>query len=224
MAGTVLLVEDELRIREVIADYFSGDGWTIVEAEHGEEALDLFDTVHPDLIILDIMMPHMDGFEVCRRIRVCSGVPIILLTARSADHDKVLGFELGADDYVTKPFSPKVLLARANSLMKRVMDNYEPQGYRLSFGKAALNTLTRRLELDGLPIELTPKEYELLLLLMRNKNRVISRDMILDRVWGAEFEGESRVVDSHIKKLRAKLGTQSGHIRTMIGVGYQFEL
>lgn len=224
MAGTVLLVEDELRIREVIADYFAGDGWNIVEAEHGEQALDLFDTVHPDLIILDIMMPHMDGFEVCRHIRACSGVPIILLTARSGDHDKVLGFELGADDYVTKPFSPKVLLARANSLMKRVMDNYEPQGYRLTFGKAALNTLTRRLELDGLPIELTPKEYELLLLLIRNKNRVISRDMILDRVWGAEFEGESRVVDSHIKKLRAKLGTQSGHIRTMIGVGYQFEL
>ncbi|WP_411342806.1 response regulator transcription factor [Paenibacillus sp. WLX1005] len=224
MAGTVLLVEDELRIREVIADYFAGDGWNIVEAEHGEEALDLFDTVHPDLIILDIMMPHMDGFEVCRHIRACSGVPIILLTARSGDHDKVQGFELGADDYVTKPFSPKVLLARANSLMKRVMDNYEPQGYRLTFGKAALNTLTRRLELDGLPIELTPKEYELLLLLIRNKHRVISRDMILDRVWGAEFEGESRVVDSHIKKLRAKLGTQSGHIRTMIGVGYQFEL
>ncbi len=223
MAGKILLVEDEQRIREVIADYFQSDGWVIVEAEDGEQALEQFELHYPDLIILDIMMPHMDGFDVCRHIRKHSGVPIILLTAKSADSDKVLGFELGADDYVTKPFSPRVLLARANSLMKRVTENYEPQGHRLSFGTAVLNTLTRRLELDGKPVELTPKEYELLLVLVRNKNRVIPRDTLLSRIWGIEFEGESRVVDSHIKKLRAKLGPESGHIRTVIGVGYQFE-
>ncbi|MNN38965.1 Transcriptional regulatory protein SrrA [compost metagenome] len=165
----------------------------------------------------------MDGFEVCRQIRSRSGVPIILLTAKSGDQDKIYGFELGADDYVTKPFSPKVLIARANSLMKRVTENYQPQGHMLAFGSAVLNTLARRLEVDGTEVELTPKEYEILLLLMNNKNIVFPREAIISRVWGFEFDGDNRVVDSHIKKLRFKLGYESRFIRTVIGTGYKFQ-
>lgn len=224
MKRKVLLIEDEVRIREVISDYFEQDDWEVYEADNGQDALHWFDSLHPDLIILDIMMPQMDGFEVCKQIRSCSGVPIILLTARSGDNDKVMGFELGADDYVTKPFSPKVLIARANSLMKRVTENYQPEGHMVVFGSALLNIFAHRLEVDKTQVELTPKEYDLLLLLIHNKNRVISRDTILNRVWGLEFEGDTRVVDSHIKKLRAKLGYESRYIRTVVGTGYKFEL
>ncbi|MFD1177882.1 response regulator transcription factor [Paenibacillus puldeungensis] len=223
MGKKVLIVEDEFRIREVVSDYFIQDGWEVHEAENGSDALNWFDSLYPDLVILDIMMPRIDGFEVCRQIRSRSGVPIILLTAKSGDHDKILGFELGADDYVTKPFSPKVLIARANSLMKRVTENYKPQGHMLTFGSAVLNTLARRLEVGETEVELTPKEYELLLLLITNKNIVVPRDTIINRVWGVEFEGDTRVVDTHIKKLRAKLGFESRFIRTVIGTGYKFE-
>lgn len=223
MGKKVLIVEDEFRIREVVSDYFIQDGWEVHEAENGSDALSWFDSLYPDLVILDIMMPRIDGFEVCRQIRSRSGVPIILLTAKSGDHDKILGFELGADDYVTKPFSPKVLIARANSLMKRVTENYKPQGHMLTFGSAVLNTLARRLEVGETEVELTPKEYELLLLLMTNKNIVVPRDTIINRVWGVEFDGDTRVVDTHIKKLRAKLGFESRFIRTVIGTGYKFE-
>ncbi|MBE9917056.1 response regulator transcription factor [Paenibacillus donghaensis] len=223
MRKKVLIVEDEIRIREIIKDYFIQDGWQVYEIDNGIEALSWFEVLNFDLIILDIMIPHMDGFEVCRQIRSQSGVPIILLTAKSGDHDKIFGFELGADEYVTKPFSPKVLIARANSLMKRVTENYKPQGHMLTFGSAVLNTLARRLEVNETEVELAPKEYELLLLLISNKNIVISRETIINRVWGFEFEGDTRVVDSHIKKLRAKLGHESRFIRTVIGTGYKFE-
>lgn len=223
MGNKVLIVEDEIRIREVISDYFTQDGWEVYEIDNGIDALSWFDSWHPNLIILDIMMPRMDGFEVCRQIRSRSGVPIILLTAKSGDQDKIYGFELGADDYVTKPFSPKVLIARANSLMKRVTENYQPQGHMLAFGSAVLNTLARRLEVDGTEVELTPKEYEILLLLMNNKNIVFPREAIISRVWGFEFDGDNRVVDSHIKKLRFKLGYESRFIRTVIGTGYKFQ-
>ncbi|MNO31544.1 Transcriptional regulatory protein SrrA [compost metagenome] len=223
MGNKVLIVEDEIRIREVISDYFTQDGWEVYEIDNGIDALSWFDSWHPNLIILDIMMPRMDGFEVCRQIRSRSGVPIILLTAKSGDQDKIYGFELGADDYVTKPFSPKVLIARANSLMKRVTENYQPQGHMLAFGSAVLNTLARRLEVDGTEVELTPKEYEILLLLMNNKNIVFPREAIISRVWGLEFDGDNRVVDSHIKKLRFKLGYESRFIRTVIGTGYKFQ-
>ncbi|MNW40347.1 Transcriptional regulatory protein SrrA [compost metagenome] len=223
MGNKVLIVEDEIRIREVISDYFTQDGWEVYEIDNGIDALSWFDSWHPNLIILDIMMPRMDGFEVCRQIRSRSGVPIILLTAKSGDQDKIYGFELGADDYVTKPFSPKVLIARANSLMKRVTENYQPQGHMLAFGSAVLNTLARRLEVDGTEVELTPKEYEILLLMMNNKNIVFPREAIISRVWGLEFDGDNRVVDSHIKKLRSKLGYESHFIRTVIGTGYKFQ-
>jgi two-component system OmpR family response regulator len=222
MNKKVLLVEDEIRIREVIADYFKQNQWEVYEAGDGKEALLRFDSLQPDLLILDIMMPKMDGWEVCRQVRSRSEVPIILLTAKSDDEDKIHGFELGADDYVTKPFSPKVLVARANVLMKRVEGNAS-QPTLLTFGQAVVNTLARRLEVNHLEVELAPKEYELLLFLIKNKGIVVSRDTVLDRIWGLDFEGDSRVVDTHVKKLRSKLGTESRYIRTVIGIGYRFE-
>ncbi|WP_340023448.1 response regulator transcription factor [Paenibacillus sp. FSL K6-1096] len=223
MKKKLLLVEDELRIRELVSDYFIRDGWEVREADNGQDALLWFDSLLPDLLILDIMMPKLDGFEVCREIRRKSATPIILLTAKSADDDKIHGFELGADDYVTKPFSPKVLVARANALMKRVEGAHEPESGVVRFGTAIFNTLAHRLEVEGADVELTPKEYDLLWLLVRNKGTVIARDTILSRVWGIEFEGDSRVVDSHIKKLRSKLGYESRFIRTVVGTGYRFE-
>ncbi|MFP7254958.1 DNA-binding response regulator [Virgibacillus sp. 7505] len=223
MRKKVLLVEDELRIREVVADYFKMDGWEVHETDNGSSAIDWFDAIYPDLVILDIMMPKMDGFAVTKEVRAKSGVPIILLTAKSSDDDKIHGFDLGADDYVTKPFSPKVLVARANSLMKRATEHYLPNGHMLSFGHAVVNTKSRQLEVDKQQVELTPKEYDLLLLLLQHKNNVLSRETILNHVWGIDFEGDNRVVDTHIKKLRAKLGDESHHIRTVIGTGYKFE-
>ncbi|MNV40546.1 Transcriptional regulatory protein SrrA [compost metagenome] len=219
----LLLVEDEIRIRELVSDYFIQNDWEVLEADNGIDALVWFDSLLPDLLILDIMMPAMNGFEVCREVREKSAVPIILLTAKSTDDDKIYGFELGADDYVTKPFSPKVLVARANALMKRVEGSHQPESSIIKFGSAMFNTLAHRLEVEDAEVELTPKEYDLLWLLIRNKGIVISRDTILSRIWGIEFEGDSRVVDSHIKKLRSKLGYESRFIRTVIGTGYMFE-
>ncbi|MCE4051445.1 MULTISPECIES: response regulator transcription factor [Bacillaceae] len=223
MGKKVLLVEDEVRIREVVADYFKKDGWEVYETDNGSSAIDWFDAIYPDLVILDIMMPQMDGFAVTKQVRMSSGVPIILLTAKSSDDDKIHGFELGADDYVTKPFSPKVLVARANSLMKRANEHYLPTGHMLSFGEAIVNTKSHQLQLGGQQVELTPKEYELLVFLLQHKNNVLSRETILNHVWGFDFDGDSRVVDTHIKKLRAKLSFESHHIRTVIGTGYKFE-
>lgn len=223
MNKKVLLVEDEIRIREVIADYFKQNDWEVHEAGNGKEALLRFDGLQPDLIILDIMLPELDGWQVCREVRARSGVPIILLTAKSGDDDKILGFDLGADDYVTKPFSPKVLVARANALLKRFEGSPAAQPSLYTFGTAVLNMMARRLEVQHQEVELAPKEYDLLLFLIRNKGIVLSRDTVLDRIWGLDFEGDSRVVDTHIKKLRSKLGIESRHIRTVIGVGYKFE-
>ncbi len=223
MNKKVLLVEDEARIREVIADYFIENGWDVHEADNGQDALLWFDTLHPDLVILDIMIPQMDGFEVCRHLRKRSGVPIILLTAKAADQDKISGFELGADDYVTKPFSPKVLVARANALMKRVESNHVPEAHMLTFGSAVLNRMAHRLEVGGAEVELAPKEYDILLYLLLHKGAVVSRETIIAKIWGIAFDGDSRVVDSHIKKLRGKLGYESRHIRTVVGSGYKFE-
>ncbi|WP_339172677.1 response regulator transcription factor [Paenibacillus sp. FSL H8-0282] len=223
MKKKLLLVEDEIRIRELVSDYFLQNDWEVLEADNGRDALVWFDSLLPDLLILDIMMPAMNGFEVCREVREKSAVPIILLTAKSTDDDKIYGFELGADDYVTKPFSPKVLVARANALMKRVEGTHQPESSIIKFGSAMFNPLAHRLEVEDAEVELTPKEYDLLWLLIRNKGIVISRDTILSRIWGIEFEGDSRVVDSHIKKLRSKLGYESRFIRTVIGTGYMFE-
>lgn len=224
MNKTVLLVEDERRLREIVSDYFRNEGFEVIEAEDGKKALELFAEHEIDLIMLDIMLPEIDGWSVCRRIRKESAVPIIMLTARSDEDDTLLGFELGADEYVTKPFSPKVLVARAKTLLKRadgVVGVAEENA--MSLAGIEVNRLSRTVLVDGEEIILTHKEFELLAYLMENKGIVLSRQHLLDQLWGYDYYGDDRTVDTHIKKLRNKLGDKAKHIGTVIRVGYKFE-
>ncbi|AXO99513.1 MULTISPECIES: response regulator transcription factor [Bacillus] len=224
MNKTVLLVEDERRLREIVSDYFRNEGFEVIEAEDGKKALELFAEHEIDLIMLDIMLPEIDGWSVCRRIRKESAVPIIMLTARSDEDDTLLGFELGADEYVTKPFSPKVLVARAKTLLKRadgVVGVAEENA--MSLAGIEVNRLSRTVLVDGEEIILTHKEFELLVYLMENKGIVLSRQHLLDQLWGYDYYGDDRTVDTHIKKLRNKLGEKAKHIGTVIRVGYKFE-
>ena len=224
MNKTVLLVEDERRLREIVSDYFRNEGFEVIEAEDGKKALELFAEHEIDLIMLDIMLPEIDGWSVCRRIRKESAVPIIMLTARSDEDDTLLGFELGADEYVTKPFSPKVLVARAKTLLKRadgVVGVAEENA--MSLAGIEVNRLSRTVLVDGEEIILTHKEFELLVYLMENKGIVLSRQHLLDQLWGYDYYGDDRTVETHIKKLRNKLGDKATHIGTVIRVGYKFE-
>ena len=224
MNKTVLLVEDERRLREIVSDYFRNEGFEVIEAEDGKKALELFAEHEIDLIMLDIMLPEIDGWSVCRRIRKESAVPIIMLTARLDEDDTLLGFELGADEYVTKPFSPKVLVARAKTLLKRadgVVGVAEENA--MSLAGIEVNRLSRTVLVDGEEIILTHKEFELLVYLMENKGIVLSRQHLLDQLWGYDYYGDDRTVDTHIKKLRNKLGDKAKHIGTVIRVGYKFE-
>ncbi|CAM4233437.1 response regulator transcription factor [Bacillus mobilis] len=224
MNKTVLLVEDERRLREIVSDYFRNEGFEVIEAEDGKIALELFAEHEIDLIMLDIMLPEIDGWSVCRRIRKESAVPIIMLTARSDEDDTLLGFELGADEYVTKPFSPKVLVARAKTLLKRadgVVGVAEEN--TMSLAGIEVNRLSRTVLVNGEEIILTHKEFELLVYLMENKGIVLSRQHLLDQLWGYDYYGDDRTVDTHIKKLRNKLGDKAKHIGTVIRVGYKFE-
>ncbi len=223
MEKKVLIVEDEARIREITSDYFKASGFEVYEAENGKEAIEVFDLNKVDLIILDIMMPQLDGWEVCKRIRNKSDVPIIILTARSDEDDKLLGFELGADEYVTKPFSPKVLVARAKTLFKRIDGNTGKNG-NIRINGIEINKQAYKVKVNEEELDLSPKEYSLLLYLVENKGIVLSRDSILNSVWGYDYFGDARVVDTHIKKLRKKLGDQAEHIKTIIRVGYKFEV
>ncbi|NGZ74601.1 response regulator transcription factor [Saccharibacillus alkalitolerans] len=223
MKKTILLVEDDVLMREFMTDYFKKDGWTVLEADNGREALELFELHAVDLIVLDIMMPEIDGWSVCRRVRKNSGVPIIIITARAEDDDQIMGFELGADEYVTKPFSPKVLVARAASLLKRAEGLMGRKGHLVVYGKLEIDKQGHKVQVDGRTIALSPKEYDLLILLIKNEGIVLERDEILNAVWGIDYFGDPRAVDTHIKKLRAKLQEEGRHIRTVIGAGYKFE-
>ncbi|MFJ9300909.1 response regulator transcription factor [Bacillus toyonensis] len=224
MNKTVLLVEDERRLREIVSDYFRNEGFEVIEAEDGKKALELFAEHEIDLIMLDIMLPEIDGWSVCRRIRKESAVPIIMLTARSDEDDTLLGFELGADEYVTKPFSPKVLVARAKTLLKRADGAVGvAEENAMSLAGIEVNLLSRTVLVDGEEIILTHKEFELLVYLMENKGIVLSRQHLLDQLWGYDYYGDDRTVDTHIKKLRNKLGDKAKHIGTVIRVGYKFE-
>ncbi|QWU46163.1 MULTISPECIES: response regulator transcription factor [Bacillus] len=224
MNKTVLLVEDERRLREIVSDYFRNEGFEVIEAEDGKKALELFAEHTIDLIMLDIMLPEIDGWSVCRRIRKESAVPIIMLTARSDEDDTLLGFELGADEYVTKPFSPKVLVARAKTLLKRADGAVGvTEENTMSLAGIEVNRLSRTVLVDGEEIILTHKEFELLVYLMENKGIVLSRQHLLDQLWGYDYYGDDRTVDTHIKKLRNKLGDKAKHIGTVIRVGYKFE-
>ncbi len=201
MNKTVLLVEDERRLREIVSDYFRNEGFEVIEAEDGKKALELFAEHEIDLIMLDIMLPEIDGWSVCRRIRKESAVPIIMLTARSDEDDTLLGFELGADEYVTKPFSPKVLVARAKTLLKRADGAVGvAEENAMSLAGIEVNRLSRTVLVDGEEIILTHKEFELLVYLMENKGIVLSRQHLLDQLWGYDYYGDDRTVDTHIKK------------------------
>jgi DNA-binding response OmpR family regulator len=220
----ILLVEDELRMRMIVRDYLENEGYEVIEAKDGMEALNAFHNNEVDLILLDLMIPFLDGFGVCREIRTKSDIPIIIITAKEEDDDKIRGFDLGADEYVTKPFSPKVLVARVKSLLKRVEGNIGGKDNILRAGIIEINKMSYEVTVDNQIIILSPKEYELLLFLIRNKNKVMTRELILDNVWGYDYFGDLRTVDTHIKKLRNKLGEGSKYIKTIIRAGYMFEV
>lgn len=219
----ILLVEDDLLMREFITDYFKREQWDVHEAEDGVTAMDIFEQQPIDLVVLDIMMPRMDGWSVCRRIRAKSDVPIIIMTARTDDEDHMLGFELGADEYVTKPLSPRVLVARAKALLKRTEGTVGRDGELLVFGELRIDRSAHTVTVAEKSIGLSPKEYELLLFLAKNNGKVLSRDYILNAVWGYDYDGDPRAVDTHVKKLRAKLGDAERFIVTVIRAGYKFQ-
>lgn len=223
MKRRVLIVEDEELMREVVRDYFDHAGYETCEAGTGTEALEKMEESDFDLVLLDIMLPEVDGLSVLRQIRKSNQVPVILITARSDEEDKLVGYEMGADDYMTKPFSPKVLLAKANALLKRASGNVCTQNGIISACGIEVNEHSHTVALDGAYIELTPKEFELLVYFMNNRGLVLSRDQLLSKVWGYDYFGDLRTVDTHIKKLRAKLGEKACHIKTLIKAGYKFE-
>lgn len=216
----ILIVEDESRMRRLISDYLKKEGYSIVEADNGKKAIDIFNLEKINLIILDIMMPKYDGWTVCREIRKTSNVPIIMLTARSEESDELFGFELGADEYITKPFSPKILVARVKALLKRSYMEEE----KVSYDGLEIDINGHRVFIGDKEIEMTPKEYELLIFMTQNKGAALSREQILNSVWGYDYFGDLRTVDTHIKRLRMKLENKSNYIQTVRGVGYRFEV
>lgn len=222
MKKTILIVEDEIRIRFLLRDYFQKEDFIIYEAENGEEALEIFKNKKIDLIVLDIMMPIMDGLTVLERIREVSTVPIVLLTAKGQEEDKLQGYEIGADDYMTKPFSPKVLVAKVKALLKRTRD--EVDSSTQDYNGLIINQLSREVKLNDEIISLSPKEYELLIYLTTNEGIALTRDNILDNVWGLDYYGDIRTVDTNVKRLREKLGDKSNYIVTVRGSGYKFEV
>ncbi len=219
----ILVVDDEARMRKLIKDFLVAKGYSILEAGDGEEALKVFEenSNKITLILLDVMMPKLDGWSVLRQIRQTSKVPIIMLTARGEEQDELFGFELGVDEYISKPFSPKILVARVEAILKRTAkDEKQVKDY----GGIEINKEGRTVKVDGKQIELSLREYELLTYLVDNENIALSRDKILNNVWNYDYYGDSRTIDSHIKKIRHKLGKKGKYIKTMRGVGYKFEI
>lgn len=224
MGYSILIIEDEKNIRKIIYDYFKAENYKIIEACDGKEGLEKFQQEKVDLIILDIMMPKLDGWTVCRRIRKQSKVPIIMLTARTEEDDELMGFELKADDYIKKPFSPAVLVARAKLLLSRKENFLEEKQDIIEKHGLKVDKLSRKIYVDKEKIELTPKEFDILCYLMEHEEMVISREQILDKIWGYDFIGDTRIIDNHIKKLRKSLKDKAYFIRTVFGVGYKFEV
>ena len=221
MNKKILIIEDEFRIRQLLKDYFIREGFVVVLAEDGDIGLNYFNKEPFDIILLDIMMPKVDGITVLEEIREKSQTPVILLTAKSQEEDKLFGYEMGADDYITKPFSPKVLVAKVKALLKRTPNpmNSEP----LNFNGLFIDVLAHDVKIDDEYISLTPKEFELLVYLCNNKGISLTRDTILDNVWGVDYYGDIRTVDTNIKRLREKLKDKSNMIKTVRGSGYKFE-
>jgi DNA-binding response OmpR family regulator len=224
--ATVLVVEDEHELAALIRRQFEGEGYQALVAHDGPTALLLAAQSQPDLVVLDWMLPGLDGLTVCRRLRERSIVPILMLTARAEEADRVVGLEVGADDYLTKPFSLRELMARARAILRRVeLDRgaEEQEARPILLGRLLVDALARRVEVDSAPVDLTVKEYELLLLLARNPGRSFSRAYLLDHIWGSAYEGGDRTVDTHIVRLRRKLGPVGDQIATVWGVGYRLE-
>lgn len=219
---TVLIADDEIRMRRVIADYLAAKGYKTVEAANGSEAVLMCRRMPIDLVLLDVMMPQMDGFEVCRIIREHSAVPIIMLTARGEENDELQGFSLGADEYIAKPFSLRILVARIEAVLRRG-EAPSPEGAIRAADDLRVDTVAREVTVAGAPIELTYTEFELLVFLMQNAGIALSRDRILDSVWRYDYYGDARTVDTHIKKLRQKLGDCGNYIKTIRGIGYKFD-
>lgn len=222
MKRKVLIAEDETLMADVLGDYFKSGGYETACIKNGLDVLDAFDREEFDLILLDVMLPELDGFSICRYIRKTSDVPIIMITARCDEEDKLAGYEAGADDYVTKPFSPRVLTAKADALLRRTGGRVCGDKI-VSAAGIVINDTAHTVTADGESIDLTPKEYELLLNFMQNIGVVFTRDALLTKIWGYDYFGDLRTVDTHIKKLRTKLGEKAVHIKTLIKAGYKFE-
>ena len=219
----ILVVDDESRMRKLLKDFLSQKGYQILEAEDGEKAIEVFEENRNKikLILLDVMMPKLDGWSVLRKIRQESNLPVIMLTARGEEQDELFGFELGVDEYISKPFSPKILVARVEAILKRV---YGDTKKIKDYGGITIDQEGRTVKIDGKPIDLSLREYELLKYLLDNENIALSRDKILNNVWNYDYYGDSRTIDSHIKKIRHKLGKKGKYIETVRGIGYKFEI
>ena len=221
MRKSILIVEDELRIRFLLRDYLAKEDFNVFEASNGEEGLFIFSTQKIDLVLLDIMMPIMDGLTMLEKLREVSTVPVILLTAKGEEEDKLQGYDYGADDYMTKPFSPKVLIAKVKALLKRTREDLDSSSQ--DFNGLTINKLSHEVKIDGKEIVLSPKEYELLVYLITNDCIALTRDNILDNVWGLDYYGDIRTVDTNVKRLREKLLDKAHYIVTVRGSGYKFE-
>jgi len=226
MSGVrILLVEDENRIREMVKEYLENEGFVIDEAADGAEALDKFGNSEYDMLVLDVMIPKVDGWSVCREIRRASSIPILMLTARGEEYDKLFGFELGVDDYIVKPFSPKELVARIKAVLRR-SSNSGSNAYSaelFEYKGLLVNMSSRKVTIDERNIDMTPREFDLMSFFIKNRDRVFTREQLLNKVWGYEFGGDYMTVDTHIKMLRESLGEYRNLLVTVWGVGYKFE-
>ncbi len=217
----ILVVDDESRMRKLVHDFLAKKGYVVLEAENGEEAVEIFFSDKSiGLIILDVMMPKMDGWQVCKEIRQYSKIPIIMLTAKSDERDELMGFELGVDEYISKPFSPKILVARVEAILRRANAVIEEA---MEIGGICLDKSAHSVKIDGNPIDLSVKEFELLEYFLTNRGVALSREKILNNVWNYDYFGDARTIDTHVKKLRSKMGEKGDYIKTIWGMGYKFE-
>lgn len=218
----ILVVDDEARMRKLVKDFLTIKGFGVIEAENGEEAVDtFFKNKDIALVILDVMMPKMDGWEVCKAIRQYSQVPIIMVTARGEERDELKGFELGVDEYISKPFSPKILVARVEAILRR---SNAISSDVIRVGGIGINKAAHQVTIDGVPVELSFKEFELLSYFVDNQGIALSREKILNNVWNYDYFGDARTIDTHVKKLRSKMGNKGEYIKTIWGMGYKFEV
>ena len=216
----ILVVDDESRMRKLVKDFLSKKNFEVLEAENGEQAVDIFfEQKDIALVLLDVMMPKMDGWQVCKEIRQYSKVPIIMLTAKAEENDELLGFKLGVDEYISKPFSPKILVARVEAILRRTISQEES----MEIGGIVIDRAAHEVKVDGTNIDLSYKEFELLTYFVENQGVALSRERILNHVWNYDYFGDARTIDTHVKKLRSKLGIKGGYIKTIWGMGYKFE-